>query len=190
MLKEINKANREHKYRLLQCLTVASQPLRVEELAEVLAIDFATPAHRGIPQLNPHWRWTDHHQAILSTCPSLTTIFDNAGSQVVHFSVKELLPSDRLARSSVDASRYHIGLEPTHTILAQACLGVLLHLDDRDIEDNIDDIPLVEYASRHLFDHSGFENVSSRIRDAMEYFFDADKPHWTAWSRVQKVDVK
>ena len=21
-------------------------------------------------------------------------------------------------------------------------------------------------------------------------FFDADKPHWTAWSRVQKVDVK
>ena len=109
---------------------------------------------------------------------------------MVHFSVKELLPSDRLGRSSVDASRYHIGLEPAHTILAQACLGVLLHLDDRDIEDNIDDIPLVEYASRHLFDHSGFENVSSRIRDAMEYFFDADKPHWTAWSRVQKVDVK
>ena len=24
----------------------------------------------------------------------------------------------------------------------------------------------------------------------MEYFFDADKPHWTAWSRVQKIDVQ
>jgi ankyrin repeat protein len=23
----------------------------------------------------------------------------------------------------------------------------------------------------------------------MEYFFDADKLHWTAWSRVQKIDV-
>ena len=193
VLKLINKANREHAYRLLQCLTVASRPLRVEELAEVLAIDFAGPAHRGIPQLNPNWRWMDHHQAVLSTCSSLITIFDNRGSQVVqfsHFSVKEFLTSDRLARSSVDVSRYHITLEPAHTILAQACLGVLLHLDDRVIEDNINDIPLVEYASRHLFDHSGFENVSSRIRDAMEYFFDADKPHWTAWSRVQKVDVK
>jgi len=31
--------------------------------------------------------------------------------------------------------------------------------------------------------------VASRIRNAMEYFFDADKPHWTAWSRVQKIDV-
>jgi hypothetical protein len=41
VLKEINKANREHARRLLQCLTVASRPLRVAELAEVLAIDFA-----------------------------------------------------------------------------------------------------------------------------------------------------
>jgi ankyrin repeat protein len=25
--------------------------------------------------------------------------------------------------------------------------------------------------------------------DAMEYFFDADKPHWTAWCQVQMMDV-
>ena len=30
--------------------------------------------------------------------------------------------------------------------------------------------------------------MASHIRDAMEYFFDADKPHWTAWCRVQKID--
>jgi len=46
----------------------------------------------------------------------------------------------------------------------------------------------VEYAARHWVGHAGFENVPSRIRDAMEYFFDADKPHWTAWCQVQKVD--
>jgi ankyrin repeat protein len=191
VLREINKANREHARRLLQCLTVASRPLRVEELAEVLAIDIAAPAHGGIPQLNPNWRWIDHHQAVLSTCSSLITIVDEDNFQVVqfsHFSVKEFLTSDRLARSSGDLSRYHIALEPAHTILAQACLGVLLRLDDRVIEDNIDDIPLVEYASHHLFDHARFEKVASHIRNAMEYFFDADKPHWTAWSRVQKID--
>ena len=193
VLRGINKANREHACRLLQCLTVALRPLGVEELAEVLAIDFAAPAHGGIPQLNPNWRWTDHHQAVLSTCSSLITIVGYGYYQVVqfsHFSVKEFLTSDRLARSSRDVSRYHIALEPAHTILAQACLGVLLRLDKSVIKSKIGDIPLVGYASRHLFDHAGFEKVASHIQDAMEYFFDADKPHWTAWSRVQKIDVK
>ena len=109
--------------------------------------------------------------------------------QFSHFSVKEFLTSDRLARSR-DFSHYHVSLEPAHTILAQVCLGILLQLDNRVIEDNTDVIPLVEYASRHLFDHAGFDKVAPRIRVAMEYFFDGDKPHWTAWSRVQKIDVR
>ena len=190
VLKEINKANREHARRLLQCLTVALRPLPVEELAEVLAIDFDTPSHGGIPQLNSNWRWADHHQAVLSTCSSLIAIVDDGDSQVVqfsHFSVKEYLTSDRLARSNVDVSRYHILLEPAHTILSQACLGVLLRLDDSVTKDNADDIPLVKYAAEHWFDHARFERVASRIRDAMEYFFDAGKPHWTAWSQVEMV---
>jgi ankyrin repeat protein len=192
VLKEINKANRDHARRLLQCLTVALRPLRVEELAEVLAIDFDAPSHGGIPQLNPNWRWADHHQAVLSTCSSLIAIVDDGDSKVVqfsHFSVKEYLTSDRLARSSGDVSRYHILLEPAHTILAQACLGALLRLDDSINKDDAGDIPLVIYGARHWFDHAGFEKVASSIRDAMEYFFDADKPHWTTWSHVQMVDV-
>jgi ankyrin repeat protein len=191
VLREINKANREHARRLLQCLTVALRPLRVEELAEVLAIDFNAPAHGGIPQLNPNWRWADHHQAVLSTCSSLIAIVNDGNSKVVqfsHFSVKEYLTSDRLALSSVDVSRYHIILEPAHTILAQACLGVLLRLDDHVDKDNVGDIPLAKYAAKYCVDHARFEKVASRIRDAMEYFFDAHKPHWVAWCRVQMID--
>ena len=193
VLREINKANREHARRLLQCLTVALRPLRVEELAEVLAIDFNAPAHGGIPQLNPNWRWADHHQAVLSTCSSLIAIVDDGDFRVVqfsHFSVKEYLTSDRLAHASRDVSRYHVLLEPAHTILAQACLCVLLRLDDSVTRDNANDIPLVEYGAQHWFDHTRSENVASRIYDAMEYFFDADKPHWTTWSQVQMVDKR
>ena len=193
VLREINKANREHAHRLLQCLTVALRPLRVEELAEILAIDFNAAAHGGIPQSNPNWRWADQHQAVLSTCSSLISIVDDGGYQVVqfsHFSVKEFLTSKRLARSSGDVSRYHTVLEPAHTILAQACLGVLLRLDDGVNKKNVGDIPLVEYAAQHWFGHAGFENVASHIRDAMEYFFDADKPHWKAWCRVEMIDVQ
>ena len=191
VLREINKANREHARRLLQCLTVALRPLRVEELAEVLAINFDAPAQGGIPQLNAKWRWADHHQAVLSTCSSLIAIVDDGGSKVVqfsHFSVKEYLTSDRLARSSGDVSRYHIVLEPAHTILAQACLSVLVRLDNRINEDNVDDIPFLKYAAQYWVGHAQFEKVASRIRDAMEYFFDADKPHWAAWCRVQMID--
>ena len=191
VLREINKANRDHARRLLQCLTVALRPLRVDELAEVLAIDFNAPAQGGIPQLNPNWRWVDQHQAVLSTCSSLIAIVDDGDSQVVqfsHFSVREFLTSDWLACSSRDVSRYHIVLEPAHTILAQACIGVLLHLDNGVYKDNGGDIPLVEYAARHWVNHAQFENVVSRIRDEMKYFFDADKPHWMAWCQVQMID--
>ena len=62
VLRDINKANREHAHRLLQCLTVAVRPLRVEELAEVLAVDFDAARQEGIPRLNPNWRWTNQHQ--------------------------------------------------------------------------------------------------------------------------------
>jgi ankyrin repeat protein len=170
--------------------------LRVEELAEVLAIDFDAAAHGGIPQFNPNWRWADHHQAVLSTCSSLIAIVDDGDSKVVqfsHYSVKEFLTSDRLGRSSGDISRYHILLEPAHTILAQACLGVLVRvrLVDPEWVTNFDDeigIPLVKYAARHWVDHAQFKNVASLIRDAMVYFFDADRQHWASWGWIQQID--
>ena len=40
VLKNIKKVNREHAFRLLHCLAVAIRSLGVEELAEVLAVDF------------------------------------------------------------------------------------------------------------------------------------------------------
>ncbi|KAI0268985.1 hypothetical protein BGY98DRAFT_318993 [Russula aff. rugulosa BPL654] len=133
VLKTIKKVNREHAIRLLHCMTVAIRPLGVEELAEILAVDFDAAQQGDIPKLNPNWRWTDQHQAVLSTCSSLIMIVDDGDSQVVqfsHFSVKEYLTSDRLANASRDVSCYHILPEYAHTILAQACLGVLLRLDD------------------------------------------------------------
>ena len=61
ILQEIPKANRVHAYRLLQCLAVAARPLRVDELGEVLAVDFN--AAGGIPKLNEDWRSKDQEHA-------------------------------------------------------------------------------------------------------------------------------
>ena len=121
ILKEVNNANRVHAYRLLQCLMVASRPLQVEELAEMLVFDLSTG---GIPKLNASWRWEDQEEAVLSACSSLVSIVIENGSRIVqfsHFSVKEFLTSDRLASCMEEVSWFHIPIEPSHLIFAQAC---------------------------------------------------------------------
>ena len=191
VLRGIDEANREYARRLLQCLTVALRPLRVEELAEVLAIDFDAASHGGTPQLNPKLRWTDPLQAIQSICSSLIVIVGDGDSQVVqfsHLSVKEFLTSNRLALSR-DLSEHRIFIEDSHAVLAQACLGVLFQLDDGVNKDNIGSIPLAKYAAQYWVDHAWFENVHSHIRDAIDHFLEEDRPHWAAWCRVQMTDV-
>jgi hypothetical protein len=163
----------------------------VSELAEVLAVDFDD--YEGIPKLNPNWRWEDAEQALLSSCSSLIAIVESDESRVVqfsHFSVKEFLTSARLAASSGDISRYHIDLGHAHTILAQACMGVLLRSDDRVEESDVrNSSPLARYAAEHWVVHARDEMVSSCIRKAMEYLFDVDKPYFAAWLELYDVDT-
>jgi ankyrin repeat protein len=188
ILREIRKPNQGHAHQLLQCLVAAVRPLRVKELAEVLAFDFDV---EGIPKLNPSWRWEDQEEAVMSACSSLVIIVNAGDSRIVqfsHFSVKEFLTANRLAEPIRDVSRYHIRLDGAHTILAQACLGVLLRLDDRVDRDNIENFPLARYAAQYWATHARFENASSCIKDGMECLFDADKPHFAAWLWVYNED--
>ncbi len=189
VLKEIKKPNRDHAHRLLQCLVVAIRPLGVEELAEVLAVDFGDA--EGIPKLKLDWRWEDDEQALLTSCSSLIAIVDTGHSRVVqfsHFSVKEYLTSTRLATSSGDFFRYHVDLEPAHTILAQACMGILLQADDHVEQNAVESSPLAKYAAEHWVTHAQFQSVSSLLRKAMEFLFDPDKPYFTAWLQLHNMD--
>ena len=192
VLKEIKKPNRNHTCRLLQCLVVAVRPLEVKELAEVLAVNFDDAD--GIPKLKTNWRWEDEEQALLSSCSSLIAIVETEDHRVVqfsHFSVKEFLTSARLSTSSVDVSRYYVDLGPAHTILAQACMGVLLE-PNNGVEEN--DVgkrsPLAEYAARYWVTHAQFERGTSILRNAMELLFDLDGPYFAAWLQLYNIDIR
>src|SRR6266702_2937545 len=190
VLREIGKVNPHQAYRLLQCLTVATRPLRVDELAEVLALDF-DGAEEGIPALNEAWRWDDQQQGVLSTCSSLIVVVDDDSSntrvvQFAHFSVKEFLTSDRLANLKADISYFHIRLEPAHTVIAQACLAILLQSDYNKRAKSSS--PLTDYAAQYWVDHAQFENVSLRVEDGMRRLFDPAKPHLTAWLKSYNID--
>jgi hypothetical protein len=172
VLREIKKPNRDHARCLLQCLVVAIWPLHVEELAEVLAVDFDDA--EGIPKLNPNWHWENQEQALLMSCSSLIAIIDMGSSRVVqfsHFSVKEYLTSARLATSSQDVLCYHIVLGTAHTILAQACLSILLRPDNLIEDGSIEKpSPLARYAAEYWVPHAQFEDVVSCIRGIEDLF--------------------
>ena len=190
VLKEIKEPNQDNAHRLLQCLVVAIRPLQVDELAEVLAVDFDGPD--GIANLNPSWRWEDEEQALLSSCSSLITIVKSGDSRVVqfsHFSVKEFLTSPRFAKSGGDLSGYHIALEPAHTILARACLSILIRSDDT-IKNGVQKIsPLTKYAAQCWITHARFEKVSSRLLNTIDKLFDVGEPYFAAWVKLHDIDI-
>ena len=189
ILKEIKKSNRDHARRVLQCLAVASRPLRVAELAEVFAVDFDDA--EGIPRLHSAWRWEDQEQALLIACSSLIAIVKVGDSRVVqfsHFSVKEFLTSHRLATAGGQVSDYHIDLESAHTTLAQVCLGVLLQIQDNVDRQTPKHHP-ARYAAKHWTTHAQFGEVSSRLHKGMEYLFDANKPHFEVWRALCDIDT-
>ena len=191
ILKNINEKNRKHACRLLHCLAVSARPLRVEELAEILTFDF-DGAQGGIPKFDSGRRPKEQEEAVLSICSSLISIVNNGDSRVVqfsHLSVKEFLTSSHLASATGDLTLYHILPGPAHTILAQSCLGLLLHLCGRNYYENITVSPLAAYAAQHWVAHAQFEGVTSHVLDGMKTLFDPDKPHFAAWISLFDVDA-
>jgi hypothetical protein len=177
-LRGINKANWEFAHRMFQFVSVASRPLHVKELADLLAFDFEAGS---IPKFHEDCRLEDPADAVLTTCSTLLAIVNDEGSPVIqfsHFSVKEFLTSTRLAEAADNNSRrYHVSMTPAHTLVAQACLGILLHLDKDVTYDSLESFPLALYAVGHWIDHARFEDVSQNVEDGMKQLFDPSKLH-------------
>ena len=193
-LEGIPKEKRHHAHRLFQCLVAAIRPLRVEELAEIFAIDFDLDTVTS-PYLMDAWRPENPEEAILSTCSTLISVIDDDNdSKVVqfsHFSVKEFLISDRLRTSKVVNIRNdHISLDAAHMLLARACLTVLLHLDEKTDKKRLATFRLAFYAAQHWFKHAEYEGVAPQVEGAMEELFNPSKPYLTSWVWIYDVGLE
>jgi ankyrin repeat protein len=185
-LREIRDENWKYAYRLFQFVVVASCQLRVEELADLLALDFdAGP----IPTFRPDWRPEDPVNSVLSTCSTLLSLVKVDGFSFIqfsHFSVKTFLTSEHPYGTRDNTSRrYRILMQPAHAMAAQACLGILLHLDAKPGGDTF---PLLDYAARNLMDHAQFGNVSTIIQEGLKLLFDPTKPHFSIWMSIHDPD--
>ena len=180
-LLEISAPNWVIAHRLFQCVAVASRPLRVEELAEVLAFDFKAGP---IPKFREDWRVEDPLEVLLSIYPTLLTLVDDDDSPVVQFShssVREFLMSSRLAEERDILSRFHVSMTPAHNLIAQACLGILLHLDENISRNSLEKYPLAEYAAKYWVEHARLSQNVEGIKHLFEQLFDPKEPHFAIW---------
>jgi len=190
-LQEIPKQKRQHAHRLFQCLVAAIRPLRVEELGEIFTIEFDADAAYNLVE---DWRPENPEEAVLSACSTLISVIDDEDDKIVqfsHFSVKEFLISDRFRTCDIGHNfHYYIPLDDAHTILARACLTVLLQLDEKTDKRHLAKFPLAFYAAQHWVDHAKFGDVASRIQNAMERLFDPTKPYYRIWYWIHDVEVE
>src|SRR5260221_8215756 len=77
--------------------------------------------------------------------------------------------------------QYHVSMPFAHTLDAQACLGILLHLDNGITRDSLQAFPLAEYAAEHWIGHALFGGVTGSVEDGMKQLFDPKKSHFGIW---------
>ena len=172
--------------KFLRWLTYSVRPLRLEEIAEVIAIDSNSDPHFDLGK-----RFEDPSD-ILEICSSLVSVEDveiqrhhqnkvdidtdanedadsyydswsdtgryrKAEIRLAHFSVKEYLVSDRIQHGPAFA--YSLKEEFSNESIAADCLAYLLHLIEPDncrSELTIVEYPLARYAARYWIDHIHF----------------------------------
>jgi ankyrin repeat protein len=182
-LEEIVEQKWKHAHLFFQCVAAAPRPFYVEELAQFLAFDFEAGS---TPTFMADWRPEDPAHIVLSMCSSLLVVVEPEGYsspvvQFAHFSVKEYLTSTRLSKAKDTISRFHVSMTPAHTIVARACLGLLLHFDETVTEDSLKNFPLAEYAAEYWVAHAQIEDVVSKVQDGIKRLFDPSKSHLSIW---------
>lgn len=178
-LLDIDDENWEYAHRLFQCIVVACRPLLVEELAGFLTFK---SEEGGSLTFEQDWRPENPRDMVLLTCSSLIAIVNVEGSPVIqfsHFSVTEYLTSTRIAKGRV--SRYYIPLEPSHLFVTQACLVILIQLNEHVTKTSIKELSLAKYAGQYWAEHAEFGNVSSDTEDLIKRLFNPKHHHFKNW---------
>lgn len=125
--------------RVLQYLICGFEPLDIQEVAEIVAIDTAEPYY------HPEDRYSNPRE-LVSVCSGLVSTrtskrrggvfaspdFEIEELRLAHFSVKEYLVSDRVSLGP--ASRYKIDEVLCHGAMADFCISYLLQYEE-DISD-------------------------------------------------------
>lgn len=195
VVKRVPNENWEHTHRMIQFLRVSARPLLVDELSEILSIDYDTGT---TPKYEAIWHPETPEGDIFIVCHNLvTTDWINGVKyvQFAHVSVPEFFYSDRILWDVVPerVKRYHCNIEDSHWVAMQTCIASLLHFDDKlnpplD-RDTVKIFTMADYAAKYWFLHAQFGNVADRedIRLGIERLF-AQEYTFAAWVWLYDID--
>jgi ankyrin repeat protein len=182
--------------KVLQWLSFSSRPLRIEEVAEVVAVDQGSD-----PQFDSERRLSEPHD-LLIICSSLVTISsttlelangtleETEELRLAHFSVKEYLLSERIRAGP--ASKFHILEIPAHLSIAQTCLAYLLQFNKPNslTPNTSQEYPLTRYAAKYWAKHAKARDASEAPLDLLTTkLFGLEKDCFLNWIRMYDPDL-
>ncbi|KAH0559449.1 hypothetical protein GP486_004039 [Trichoglossum hirsutum] len=182
--------------KVLQWLSFSNRPLRIEEVAEVVAVDLESD-----PQFDSNRRLSEPHD-LLIICSSLITVSsttlelsngtleETEELRLAHFSVKEYLTSERIRAGP--ASKFHIPEIPAHLSIAQTCLVYLLQFNKpNSLTPNTgQECPLIRYAAKYWVEHAKASDASVAPLDHLTAkLFGLEKDCFLNWIRVYDPDL-
>jgi hypothetical protein len=142
-LDRIPDQDHDHVICIFKWLVGAERPLNLQELAEAIAID---PCKL---QLDPADRFMDPEE-ILELCGSLTTVQPDGIIALAHFSVREYLLSDRLAKDTSGLVKFALKETSARQYVSQCLLtynfAIGTHIQELN-DDILDEtrFPLLQY---------------------------------------------
>ena len=189
ILKNINQNDRPYALRILEFVCFSACPLTIEEVNDALAIELDEK-----PRFDPESRFLTAEE-ILYVCPSLLILNEQEirkGSkrttarivQLAHFSVKEYLVSERIAKSIVS----YFALSPCqgNETLCRKCLAYLDYFGEHEqlTKDNLNTFPLARYAAKNWPYHYKLCSRSSSLDRTIFEFFTLKTVVFLAWFRL------
>jgi ankyrin repeat protein len=194
ILCSIDEEYSQDAFTILQWLVYSARPLRIEEVAEVVAIDIDLQRFDAENRLR-------ERRDILTICSSLVTTaavtakggngvsYETEELRLAHFSVKEYLISDRVRTGP--ASKYNIqGCAEDR--IAQACLIYLLQFEGSTLltPNDIDDFPLARYAAEHWTRHArAATQDADRVNQLSIRLFHSERDVYLNWIRLSNPDM-
>jgi hypothetical protein len=198
-MQRIPNENWEHTHRMFQFLAVCVRPLLVDELSEVLTIDYdrgddVTPKYEAI------WHPETPDKDIFTVCRHTVKI-DNIHEvpivKFAHVSVADWLFSDEilLVPESLDrVPRYQINIKESHYVAALTCIAPILHFNDKFPgplnRETVKIFTMVEYAAENLIYHirEGDVSLYRDVDVGLRRLFDPKRPIFRAWLWLYDMD--
>ncbi|KAI0291491.1 hypothetical protein B0F90DRAFT_1776768 [Multifurca ochricompacta] len=196
VMQRVPNENWEHAHRMFQFLAASVRPLLVDELSEILTIDYDTGT---TPKYEAIWHPETPDADIFTVCHNLVTI-DNINGvptvQFAHVTVPDWLFSERIlaAHDQVKIPRYRINLEDSHAVSALTCISSLLHFDEKLPvalnRESVKIFTMANYAAEHWVHHTQYGKVAEReeVRLGLERLFNPDLPIFKAWIWLYDID--